>query len=66
MRRQSVQHHANTLGLRIVNVAELAHAVSEILRRAPLCDFHVGPRAMGVEKHKEVARAFAPVFAVEA
>ncbi len=38
-----VQHDPDFLGLGEVHVGEFAHAQGEILRRAPIRDFHLAP-----------------------
>ena len=64
MRRQIVEHHADALGLRIMEVGEFAHADGEVRRRATLGDLDLAPGAVRIEEDEQVGGAVAPVFAV--
>ena len=57
--RQIVEHHADAIGLGIVHVDELAHALCEVVRGALLGDFGVSPGTVHVDKHEHVRGAVA-------
>ena len=60
-----VEDDADALGLREVDIDELAHAKGEVVSGAMIRDLDPAPRAMGVEEDEEIGRPIAPVFAIE-
>jgi len=64
MRRQIVQHHANKIGTWVVDIDQIAHAVRKVGRGAMIRNLHVTPGFVGVQKHKQISGAIAPVFAI--
>jgi len=61
---QIVHHDANQVGLRVMDINEIAHALGEFSRCPLLGDLHLAPRSVRVEEDKQVDRAIAPILAV--
>lgn len=64
--RQSVLHHADQSGLRIMNVAQIVRAVNVVPRHVALGDCHMAPRSMRKAHDKQIDRAVAHVFVIVA
>jgi hypothetical protein len=64
--RQIVKDDTDTLGLREVNVNEVAHASREVDRSPALGDLDLAPGPMDVEEYEQVCGAIALVLAVVA
>jgi hypothetical protein len=64
MRRKIVHHHADPLRARIMNIGQIAHAEGEVARGSMFGDFHMAPRPVRIEKHEQIGRAIAPIFAI--
>lgn len=50
----------------MMHAGKFAHARGEILRGAPLRDFHLAPGAMQIKEDEQVRRPVAPILAVVA
>ena len=64
--RQIVQHDADALGMGIVDIDEIAHALGEVFGGAPLGDLDVAPGPVDVDADEEIDRAVAAVLAIVA
>lgn len=64
MAGQVIQDDPDPVGLGIMNVDEIAHAVGEVDGRAPLGDLYLTPRAMSIDEDEQVGRSVAPVLVV--
>jgi oligopeptide transport system ATP-binding protein len=64
MGRQVFQHDADQLGLWIVKVDEITHALGEVAGDALVCDLDRAPGPVGIEEDKHVGRAVAAILAV--
>jgi hypothetical protein len=64
MGRQVVEHDADLIGLRIVDVDELAHALGEVAGRPMLGDLDLAPGPVRVEEDEQVDGAVAPILVV--
>jgi hypothetical protein len=64
MRGQVVHHHADQFGVRIMHVGQIAHAGGEVARSSMFRDLHMAPGSVRVEKHEQIGRAIAPIFAI--
>ena len=60
-----VEHDADPLGVRVVNVDEIAHAVGEVGCRPLVGHLGVSPRPIHVDKHEDVRGAVAHVLVVD-
>ena len=63
---QVVHDDADHRDVGIVEIDQVAHALSEVLVGAPVGDFDPAPRLMGVEQDEQVECAVAAVFTVVA
>src|SRR5947207_585914 len=59
-----VLNDPDALGVGIMDVDEVAHAVGIVFRRAALGDFDLAPGAMHVEEHEEIDRAIATILVI--
>ena len=64
--RQIVLHHADLLGLGVVDIDQVTHAVGVVLRRPTVGDLHFAPGRVHIEDDEQVDRAVALVFVVVA
>ena len=64
MGRQVVQHHLDSLGLRVMLVHEIAHALGKVDARPVVGDLGVAPGAVHVHK-QDVRGAVAHVLIVD-
>jgi len=62
--RKIVEHDADPVRMGIMRIDEIAHAMSKILRSSVIRDLHVTPGFMRIEKHEQISRAVAPIFAI--
>ena len=56
-----VHNDANQLGLRVMDINEVAHALDKFPRCPLLRDLHLAPRSVRVEEDKQINRAIAPI-----
>ena len=66
MGRKVIEDDADLLGLGIMDIGKLAHALGEVACRAMFGDFNFAPRAVRVEEDEQVDGAIAPILAVVA
>ena len=59
-----VHHHADPVRVWIVDIGQIAHAIGEVARGSMVRDFHMTPGFVCVEKHEQIGRAVAPIFAI--
>ena len=64
MGRKIVQHHTDTLGVRIMNIGQITHTSGEIARGSLVCHLHVTPGFVRIEEHEQIGRAIAFIFAI--
>lgn len=64
VRAQVVEDDADLLGVGMVQVDEVPHALSEIDSGSLLGHLHMAPRMVGIDEDEQVRRAVAPVLVV--
>jgi hypothetical protein len=64
--RQVILRDADALGIGIMDIDELAHALGVIFCRAPLGDLDLAPRLMHVEDDEEIDGAIAVILVIVA
>ena len=66
MGREVIEDDPDLLGLGIMDIEKLAHALGEVASRAMLGDLDLAPGAVRVEENEQIDRAIAPILAVVA
>ena len=64
MGREIVENDPDDIGVRVMEIDEIAHACGKILSGTLFSDLDPAPRSMRVEEDKEINRPIAPVFAI--
>src|SRR5438270_928155 len=64
MSGQIVHHHADQVGGRVMNISQIAHAKSEVASGSMLCDLHMAPGSVRIEKHEQIGGAVTPIFVI--
>jgi hypothetical protein len=64
MSGQIVHHDADQVGVRIMDIRQIAHTDSEVSRGSMLGDLHMTPGLMRVEKHEQIGRAITPILVI--
>ncbi len=64
--RQIVLYHPDAVGVGIMDVDEIAHALGVVFGCLPIGDLDGAPGAVGIEEDEQVGRAVAAVLAVVA
>src|SRR5271166_2757887 len=62
--RKIVQNDLDHIGLRVMEIDEIAHAFGKVLRGALFGDLDPSPGPMRVEEDKEIDRPVASIFAI--
>ncbi len=57
MGRKIVQHDPDLVGIWIVDIGQIAHAGSKILRGSLICYLHIPPRSVRIEEHEQIGGA---------
>src|SRR6185436_1785863 len=63
---QVVENDADALGLWVMHVDEISHALREVGVRATVGDLRAAPRPVYVEEHEDVGRPVATVLVIPA
>src|SRR4051812_46058240 len=64
MGREIVLHDPDRRRIRVMNVGQIAHAGSKILRSPLRGDLHMSPRLVRIEEHEQISGAITLVFVV--
>jgi hypothetical protein len=62
--REVVEHDADSVGIGVVHVHEVSHALGKIEGSAPVGNLDVPPRPMRIEEDKQVGGAVASILIV--
>src|SRR3981189_2222225 len=66
MGREVVEHDADALGLGIMEINEIAHALGEVTGGTAVGDLDLAPGLVDIEEDEQVGRAVAAILAVVA
>jgi hypothetical protein len=50
--------------MRIMDIGQISPAIGEVAHGSVVRQFHMPPGFMCVEKHQQIGRAIAPIFAI--